>query len=352
MNWKGIEIVCPDCRGELERTVEEHEDSPGEVLCHKCSRRFPVVSGIPDLRVFPDPYITPDEEYAKVRHLASRYDDCDFAGLVEYYYSISPLVPSHHAKKYARGLLAAAARTQLWLEGWEKAAAAHGLPAGGTDTHHVTPHWFLDLGCGTGPLLAAARSYPQRAGLDIALRWLVVGKKRLTEAGLDLPLICACTEALPFRDAQFATVAADSVVEHLRDQPLALREVHRVTHPGGRLFLATPNRFSLGPDPQTGLWAGSLLPLSWTQALVSRQGGLPPRRHLLSKWALRRLIREAGFANPFIFLPGVPAEQAHFPAAVRAAMSLYDVARRLPLSRQLLHLIGPMLHAVTWKPQP
>jgi ubiquinone/menaquinone biosynthesis C-methylase UbiE/uncharacterized protein YbaR (Trm112 family) len=353
MNWKGIEIVCPHCRGELDRAAEEHGDAAGEWACRACRRRFPVVCGIPDLRVFPDPYITPEEEYAKARHLVSRYPDFDFAGLVEYYYSISPLVPPQHAKKYARGLLAAAARAELWLKGWEEAALAREQQGTRPETFPSslpTRHGFLDLGCGTGPLLVAAKNYSQRVGVDIALRWLVVGKKRLTEAELDLPLLCACAEALPFRDAQFATVAADSVLEHLRDQPAALREVLRVTQSGGRVFLATPNRFSIGPDPQTGIWAGSLLPLSWTQALVRRQGGLPPQRHLLSQWSLRRLLREAGFVDAHIFLPGLPQERGHFPAAVRAAMSAYDVARRLPWSRHLLHLIGPILHAVTRKP--
>lgn len=349
MNWQGIDTVCPHCWGELERAAEERGEIAGQLACTACNRRFPVVCGIPDLRVFPDPYITPEEEYAKARHLTSRYGDFDFAGLVEYYYSISPLVPPHHAKKYARGLLAAAARTELWLQGWEQAAQA--LPPPGRNHHSpATRHAFLDLGCGTGPLLIAAKNYPQRVGVDLALRWLVMARKRLMEAGAELPLICACAEALPFRDAQFATVAADSVIEHVRDQQRALAQVHRVTLPGGRLFLATPNRFSIGPDPQTGIWGGSLLPLSWTQAIVRRQGGLPPQRRLLSAGMLRRLLRDVGFHDPRVFLPGVPADRSHFPFAVRVGMSVYDAARRLPVARQLLGRVGPIFHAVAQKP--
>ncbi len=346
MNWQGIEIVCPHCHGELQRAADERGDTPGQLACAACHRRFPVVCGIPDLRIFHDPYITVEEEYAKARHLVSRYGDFDFAGLVEYYYSISPLVPPRHAKKYARGLFAAAARTELWLAGWEEAAA--NLPGGNPESRD-TGHCFLDLGCGTAPLLVAAANYPRKAGVDLALRWLVMARKRLTEAGLDLPLVCACAEALPFADGGFDTVAADSVLEHLRDQPRALAEMHRVTQPGGRLFLATPNRFSIGPDPQTGLWAGSLLPLKWTQAMVRRQGGLPPQRHLLSAGQLRRLLHDAGFQHERIFLPGVPTERGSFPLAVRAGMAAYDAARRLPFARHLLNLIAPIIHAVVRK---
>jgi SAM-dependent methyltransferase len=346
MNWQGIEIVCPHCRGELRRTADERGDTPGQLACAACHRRFPVVCGIPDLRIFPDPYITLEEEYAKARHLVSRYGDYDFAGLVEYYYSVSPLVPPQHAKKYARGLLAASSRTELWLQGWEEAAAK--LP-GGDEKSPDTGHCFLDLGCGTAPLLIAAKDYPCRIGADLALRWLVMARKRLTEAGLDLPLFCVCAEALPFAGGVFGTVAADSVLEHLRDQPRAMAEVHRVTQPGGRLFLATPNRFSIGPDPQTGIWGGSLLPLKWTQAMVRRQGGLPPQRHLLSAGHLRRLLRNASFRDPHIYLPGAPSQRGHFPFAVRAAMGIYETARGLPGVRRLLRWIGPMIHAVTLK---
>jgi SAM-dependent methyltransferase/uncharacterized protein YbaR (Trm112 family) len=356
MDWHGIEIVCPHCRAELQRTAEEQGDTPGRLACVACHRAFPIVCSIPDLRVFADPYITPEEEYAKARHLVSRYRDFNFAGLVEYYYSISPLVPAHHAKKYARGLLAAAARTELWLAGWESAAA--GLPGSvsGGDAGNGTPPQrsapvksFLDLGCGTAPLLIAAKNYPQRAGVDLALRWLVMARKRLLEANLDLPLICACAEALPFRDAAFGTVAADSVLEHLRDQPRAMAEVFRVTAFGGRLFLATPNRFSIGPDPQTGIWGGSLLPLAWTQAIVRRQGGLPPQRKLLTAGRLRRLLRQAHFREPLIYVPAVPSQRSHFPLAMRTAMGAYEAARRLPVARQLLRCVGPILQAVTCK---
>jgi hypothetical protein len=128
-----------------------------------------------------------------------------------------------------------------------------------------------------------------------------------------------------------------------------MAEVFRVTESGGRLFLATPNRFSIGPDPQTGIWGGSLLPLAWTQAIVRRQGGLPPQRKLLTANRLRRLMREAQFHEPIIYVPGVPAERSHFPFAMRAAMSAYEAVRRLPVARQLLRCVGPILHAVTLK---
>ena len=334
MNFKGIEICCPHCRGELERAQED------ELRCLGCGRAYPILLDIPDLRIFPDPYIGLEEDRAKGTRLAQRFREFDFEGLVRFYYSTTPVVPPHHARLYTRGLLAAVGRAEEWLRSWEVTAGDGAAKS------------LIDLGCGTAPLLEVARQYPCRVGVDIAFRWLVVGQKRLADAGLDLPLICACAEALPFRDATFDRVVADSSLEHCRDQGKALAEARRVMRPGGRLFLGTPNRFSLGPDPQTGIWAGGWLPQSWTAALVRRQGGIPPVRNLLSFVSLRRLLRGAKFENVRVYLPQVPrAQRAHFSRMVRALMAAYDVARRLPLSRFLLLWIGPMLHAVAQSPE-
>jgi ubiquinone/menaquinone biosynthesis C-methylase UbiE len=293
-----------------------------------------VLLGIPDLRIFPDPYIGFDQDRAKARALAERFHDFDFEGFVDFYYRMTDVVPPQHARLYKRGLMAAEARADDWLTAWEEAA---GGPA---------PQSLLEIGCGTGPLLAVSKGYSLRVGVDIALRWLVVGKKRLAERGANVPLICACAEALPFADQVFDRVVADSTLEHLKDQKLGLAEAFRVLRPAGRLFVATPNRFSLGPDPQTGFWAGGYLPDSWTAALVRKAGGIPPVRKLLSAFSLRRLLREAGFARARLSLPGIPDRQrAQFSPPLKLLIGVYDFLRRLPVSRQFLYLFGPLLHA-------
>lgn len=325
MNFKRIDICCPHCRAELDQPRQN------ALVCRGCRREFPVLLGIPDLRIFPDPYIGIEEDRAKAARLGERFNDFDFEGLVDFYYANTSVVPPHHARIYKRGLMAAPARAEGWLASWD------GGNNGGT---------LLDIGCGTAPLLCVANQYRTRVGVDIAFRWLVVAKKRLAEAGLDLPLICACAEALPFHDEAFGHAVADSTVEHLRDQPKGLSEMRRVLRSGGRLMLATPNRFSIGPDPHTGVWAGTWLPQSWTAALVRRAGGIPPVRNLLSIFSLRDLLRDARFRDVRISLPGIPPRQrAHFSPLLRAAIAAYDLFRRLPVSRHLLYLFGPLLQA-------
>src|SRR4051812_3053072 len=89
MKWGGFDVVCPRCRGPLSGDAAS--------LSCVCGGTFPVDTGIPDMRVFADPYISIEDDRAKGRHLASRFQDFDFAGLVAYYYSITPAVRPEQA---------------------------------------------------------------------------------------------------------------------------------------------------------------------------------------------------------------------------------------------------------------
>jgi SAM-dependent methyltransferase len=183
-------------------------------------------------------------------------------------------------------------------------------------------------------------------GIDVALRWLVMARKRLETQGVAAPLICACAEALPFRDGSFTRAVADSTLEHLRDQERSIAECARVLRPGGSLFVATPNRRSLGPDPHTGLPAGGWLPEALTAAYVRRKGGIPPARHLLTARSLRSLLRSAGFRVPVLGAPDVPASQrAGFGPLTKLGIDAYHAVKRIPGGGALLRQLGPLLHA-------
>ncbi len=342
MLFKGIELCCPHCRGDLEETRSEVRlGSPDLLRCAACARRFPALLGIPDLRVFADPYIDMEADRAKGQRVAERFSELSFAELLDYYYRITDVVPAKDAQRYKRGVLAAAARAEAVLDSWEGVGSTQ--PQRGLK--------LLEIGCGTGPLLAvAARRYGSAVGVDIAFRWLVVAKKRLAEAGLDVPLICACAEALPFGDCSFDRVAAESALEHVRDQQQTLTECHRVLRPGGRLLVTTPNKYSLGPDPQVGVWAGGYWPERWLAACVRRRGGIPPRRRLLSAMSLPRMLLRAGFQAPRLQPADVPeGQRRHFGRGMRLLIDGYRLARRFPVSRQLLQCVGPVLQAACEK---
>jgi ubiquinone/menaquinone biosynthesis C-methylase UbiE/uncharacterized protein YbaR (Trm112 family) len=335
MEFRGLNIVCPACRQELRH-------APGDSLaCVACARTFPVLLGIPDLRLWPDPYIGFDADREKAGMLARDCATLDFESSIELYYRRTAVVPEFQVKAFTRGLLAAAGRAAFSLERWERVAGIE-----------PTATRLLEIGCGTAPLLAGASPrYARTAGIDIALRWLVMAAKRLEQDGLDVPLFCACAEALPFEDESFDAVVADSTLEVVRELPRTLAEADRVLRAGGAFMAATPNRFSLGPDPHAGLWAGGWLPKAVVDGYVRRKGGIPPHRMLLSRRTLRKSIEDAGLRDVRIFVPPIPAAQRDaFGPGLRRVIDLYNRGTRSGGGSAVLSRIGPLLHAVARKP--
>jgi SAM-dependent methyltransferase/uncharacterized protein YbaR (Trm112 family) len=334
MDYHGIDIVCPACHGDLAREGNERE---GTLRCMACAKEYPIIVGIPDLRLWPDPYIGFDADRAKGRMLDEHAAQLDFATAVRFYYNVTEKVPRFQAQRFLRGLLAATPRARHSLDCWER-------KTGGQPESLM----LLEIGCGTAPLLeTAAPRYAHVVGVDIAFRWLVLARRRLADAAIEAPLLCACAEALPFRAGVFDRVVADSTIEHLRSPADALRECARALRPDGWLMGATPNRFSLGPDPHVGLPAGGYLPDALIAMYARLKGGIPPRRQLFSKGSLGRLLSANGFEDIAVWAPEVPAAQAAgFTAAVRAGIAAYNLVLRMPLGRFILARIGPLLHLV------
>jgi demethylmenaquinone methyltransferase/2-methoxy-6-polyprenyl-1,4-benzoquinol methylase len=92
----------------------------------------------------------------------------------------------------------------------------------------------LDLGAGTGTSslpLAAAGAHVVPA--DFSIGMLREGKKRHPE----LPLTAADATRLPFADGVFDAVTISFALRNVHDPDAALREMLRVTRPGGRLVV-------------------------------------------------------------------------------------------------------------------
>lgn len=98
----------------------------------------------------------------------------------------------------------------------------------------------LDLATGTADLaILIARKTPDAkvVGLDPAERMLAVGRTKTAKAGLDdrVELITGDAQKLPFPDDSFDGVTIAFGIRNVPDRPKALREMARVTRPGGRI---------------------------------------------------------------------------------------------------------------------
>jgi SAM-dependent methyltransferase len=96
----------------------------------------------------------------------------------------------------------------------------------------------LDVGCGVGQVVGRLRHLGFAAqGVDLCVPAVELAKAR------GLPCEIYDGRALPFADHSFAATGAFNVLEHVDDAVALLREMARVTQPGGRLVVSSPNFF-------------------------------------------------------------------------------------------------------------
>ncbi|MGQ0537991.1 MAG: methyltransferase domain-containing protein [Gemmatimonadaceae bacterium] len=335
-DWNSLGVRCPRCLGPL----VDAEDAA--LSCAGCDATYPVYMGIPDLRTGADPYLTQQEDLAAAQTLADRAaGGHDFPALVAAYYAGNDKVPERQVQRFTSGVIAARGRAEATLAAWlhneRKLGTRH--PSGA----------LLDVGCGTAPLAIAALQstagvIEAAIGVDVGLRWLVLARRRAAEAGVQLPLVCANAEVLPFRDGSAARAGGESILENTGNPAQALHELARVLVPGGRLWLTTPNKYSLGPDPQLGTWAAGLWPQAALRRFAANAGMAWPQRTLFTPRTLHRALERAGFRQIEIVLPDIAAAQRSGQSRMmQSAIDVYHVIKRVPLARRVLRAVGPTL---------
>lgn len=148
---------------------------------------------------------------------------------------------------------------------------------------------ILDVGCGVKPyypFFASAREY---VGLDV---------QENPHADISGPI-----EAIPAEDDAFDIVLCTQVLEHVDDPAQAVRELRRVTAPGGRVLASTHGVMLYHPNPQD-LWR-------WTHT------------------GLEKLFRDAGFDEVTV-TPGAGSAEA---LAFLTGHYVHLLAKRAGLAR-------------------
>jgi SAM-dependent methyltransferase len=279
-------FACPACRAALRLD--------DRLRCSACGTTYLAADGVAafnDAGMYHGP-ILPKSEMQKVFALARERG---------HEYVLTEYLPAHHPD-FARYITSPGRRGGLRFLGL-------------TGRERV-----LDFGCAFGVLaLEIAKRAAVVAALDVTrekIEFLQIVKE---QRGLDhvFPVCSGDPLRLPFADGFFDWVILNAVFEYLpesiaepdvdRAHLLALREVHRVLRPGGRVYLASKNRYSyrllLGDRDQSGLRFTSVLPRRIANWLTMTRRGQPYRIISHSFIGYQKLFAAAGFAKAAFYAP-------------------------------------------------
>ena len=147
---------------------------------------------------------------------------------------------------------------------------------------------LLDVGCGAGGLLEAARDQGWKAqGVDVS----ETAVKHVRSLGFNA--FHGELQDAKLSDQDFDVITAGELLEHVFDPAAVLKEMARLLRPGGLLWTTTPHCRGL---------SGRILGLKWSTVSP------PEHLQLFSVSGLRTVLNQAGFrevtlktegANPF-----------------------------------------------------
>jgi 2-polyprenyl-3-methyl-5-hydroxy-6-metoxy-1,4-benzoquinol methylase len=191
------------------------------------------------------------------------------------------------------------ARARLSLGASDR--AIHDAVAAALRSRGVRDATVVDLGCGGGALLGSLGSVCGRyRGVDAVRYDGFPPEAEWVRADLDaLPV--------PLADATADVCATVETIEHLENPRALLREMSRLTRPGGWIVVTTPNQLSL-------LSRGTLLLKGEFNAF--QEASYPAHITALVETDLRRIAAECGLDQVTIEYTGrgrVPFTGTHWP---------------------------------------
>ena len=323
-------LPCRECHGHLAPTSDGAWACPdGHVLA--------LVAGVLDYRPQSLAFDTATDQ--QLAEELAALGTASFEELLRRYWASQPGVQPSDVERFVTGDLIGGERAAEVANQIELLLGAP-VPTDGR---------VVEIGGGTGALGAEmARRASSVILTDVSLAWLVLAQRRLLDMGLTNVLVVAATaEALPVDAGSVDLIVGADVIEHVPNRDEVVAHCYAALRPGGSLWLSTPNRLSLTPEPHVRLWGVGLLPRRIGRAYVERRRGVRyDDIETLSLFALRRLADATGgswkVAAPEIASP----VRAGYGRALRTLIDAYHFVRRVPVLRQIVLVITPLFHAV------
>ena len=166
---------------------------------------------------------------------------------------------------------------------------------------------LADVGCGTGGLARVmAGRFSRIVGVDAVRYDGLPNEVEFVPADLDGPL--------PLPTAAVDVAAAVEVIEHLENPRAFVRELARITRPGGWIAITTPNQLS----------ALSLLTLLLKGRFAAfQERDYPAHRTALLEIDLRRIAAECGLEEVEVVYSSrgrIPLTPWHYPRGLSALL--------------------------------
>ncbi len=207
---------------------------------------------------------------------------------------------SNPDSRYTHGHEESVLRSHTWRTA--ENSAAYLLP-------HLSPDAeVLDIGAGPGTITVdLARRVRAVTATETGEAELDLSRRTAEEAGVDtITFAVADIHDLPFDDASFDVVHAHQVLQHVADPVAALREMARVTRPGGVVAVRDADyaAFTWWPAaPALDRW------LDLYSRAARANGGEPDAGRRLVAWAHAAGLREGLVASSSTWCYSTPAER-------------------------------------------
>lgn len=191
----------------------------------------------------------------------------------------------------------------------------------------------LDVACGTGVVARLAAPHVgatgQVRGLDINAEALAVARSLPPPLGAVITWHEGSAVAMPFADATFDLVLCQQGLQFFPDRPAALRDMHRVLVPDGRVALSVWR--AIQHSPAYAVLADALERQGFAEVATSRRtpfvlGNAEEIRALLAEAGFQHVTmhlasKMARFASPELFVRLQTTASVTAPASVFARVS-------------------------------